>query len=75
MDRERKDELPSMQVSFIDAVCEPLYKTLSESFPWIKPLLDGCMANREKWADLAEKVKLKFVVWLAERLLFIIYVL
>ena len=22
MDRERKDELPSMQVSFIDAVCD-----------------------------------------------------
>ena len=56
MDRERKDELPQMQVEFIDAVCKPLYSTLSDSFPWIKPLLDGCMANREKWADLAEKV-------------------
>ena len=56
MDRERKDELPQMQVGFIDVVCKPLYTTLSESFPWIKPLLDGCMANREKWADLAEKV-------------------
>ena len=56
MDRERKDELPQMQVEFIDAVCKPLYTTLSDSFPWIKPLLDGCMANREKWADLAEKV-------------------
>ena len=56
MDRERKDELPQMQVEFIDAVCKPLYTTLSDSFPWIKPLLDGCMSNREKWADLAEKV-------------------
>ena len=56
MDRERKDELPKMQVGFIDVVCRPLYTTLSESFPWIKPLLDGCLANREKWADLAEKV-------------------
>jgi hypothetical protein len=56
MDRERKDELPQMQVGFIDVVCRPLYTTLSESFPWIKPLLDGCLANREKWADLAEKV-------------------
>ena len=56
MDRERKDELPQMQVEFIDAVCRPLYSTLSDSFPWIKPLLDGCLANREKWADLAEKV-------------------
>ena len=58
MDRERKDELPQMQVDFIDHVCRPLYSTLSDSFPWIKPLLDGCLANREKWADLAEKVRL-----------------
>lgn len=56
MDRERKDELPQMQVEFIDVVCRPLYTSLSESFPWIKPLLDGCLSNREKWADLAEKV-------------------
>lgn len=56
MDRERKDELPQMQVEFIDVVCKPLYTSLSESFPWVKPLLDGCLSNREKWADLAEKV-------------------
>ena len=58
MDRERKDELPRMQVNFIDVVCKPLYTTLSESFPWITPLLDGCLANRENWADLAEKVEM-----------------
>lgn len=56
MDRARKDELPKMQVEFIDVVCRPLYTSLSESFPWIKPLLDGCLSNREKWTDLAEKV-------------------
>ena len=26
MDRGKKDELPQMQVGFIDAVCLPLYK-------------------------------------------------
>ncbi len=57
MDRDRKDELPKMQVEFIDFVCVPLYTSLSESFPWIKPLLDGCLSNREKWIDLAEKVR------------------
>ena len=57
MDRDRKDELPKMQVEFIDVVCKPLFTTLSESFPWIKPLLDGCLSNREKWTDLAEKVQ------------------
>nr|CAD7423736.1 unnamed protein product [Timema monikensis] len=28
MDRERKDELPQMQVGFIDVICLPLYKSL-----------------------------------------------
>lgn len=35
MDRERKDELPKMQVGFIDVICLPLYRVLSETFPWI----------------------------------------
>lgn len=26
MDREKKDELPQMQVEFIDVICLPLYK-------------------------------------------------
>ena len=56
MDRNRKDELPKMQVEFIDVVCRPLYGSLSDSFPWIQPLLNGCLSNREKWIDLAEKV-------------------
>lgn len=25
MDREKKDELPKMQLSFIDVICTPLY--------------------------------------------------
>jgi len=58
MDRERKDELPQMQVEFIDRVCVPLYTILSESFPWIKPLLDGALSNRSRWSDLEEKVKM-----------------
>ena len=56
MDRERKDELPKKQGDFIDKVCVPLYGSLTESFPWIEPLLTGCQENREKWKDLAEKV-------------------
>ena len=30
MDRERKDELPEMQVEFIDKICVPLYTVLSD---------------------------------------------
>ncbi|KAK4296300.1 hypothetical protein Pmani_031195 [Petrolisthes manimaculis] len=56
MDREKKDELPKMQVGFIEAICLPLYKALSESFPWVKPLYDGCASNREQWKKLAEQV-------------------
>ncbi|XP_064105457.1 cGMP-specific 3',5'-cyclic phosphodiesterase-like [Macrobrachium nipponense] len=56
MDREKKDELPKMQVGFIEAICLPLYKALSESFPWVKPLYDGCARNREQWKRLAEQV-------------------
>ncbi len=26
MDREKKDQLPKMQVGFIDAICLPVYK-------------------------------------------------
>lgn len=58
MDRERRDELPQMQVGFIDVICLPLYGTMSETFPWIKPLYDGTMENRRHWEDLAEKVEM-----------------
>ncbi|XP_014256079.1 cGMP-specific 3',5'-cyclic phosphodiesterase [Cimex lectularius] len=58
MDRERKDELPQMQVGFIDVICLPLYKVLSDTFPWIMPLYQGTLENRQHWQDLAEKVEM-----------------
>ncbi|CAG5075090.1 5'-cyclic phosphodiesterase (Drosophila willistoni) [Cotesia congregata] len=58
MDRERRDELPQMQVGFIDVICLPLYKVLSETFPWIMPLYEGTTENRRNWQDLAEKVEM-----------------
>ncbi|KAH0555369.1 cGMP-specific 3',5'-cyclic phosphodiesterase-like [Cotesia glomerata] len=58
MDRERRDELPQMQVGFIDVICLPLYKVLSETFPWIMPLYEGTTENRKNWQDLAEKVEM-----------------
>ncbi|XP_049823253.1 cGMP-specific 3',5'-cyclic phosphodiesterase [Aethina tumida] len=58
MDRERKDELPQMQVGFIDVICLPLYRVLSETFPWVKPLYQGTLENRKHWQDLAEKVEM-----------------
>ncbi|XP_063978763.1 cGMP-specific 3',5'-cyclic phosphodiesterase-like [Diachasmimorpha longicaudata] len=58
MDRERRDELPQMQVGFIDVICLPLYRVLSETFPWIMPLYEGTAENRKHWQDLAEKVEM-----------------
>ncbi|KAK4876089.1 hypothetical protein RN001_012511 [Aquatica leii] len=58
MDRERKDELPQMQVGFIDVICLPLYRVLSETFPWVKPLYQETLENRKHWQDLAEKVEM-----------------
>lgn len=55
---ERKDELPKMQVGFIDVICLPLYRVLSEAFPWIRPLYEGTVENRQHWHDLAEKVEM-----------------
>ncbi|XP_021916332.1 cGMP-specific 3',5'-cyclic phosphodiesterase [Zootermopsis nevadensis] len=34
MDRERKDELPQMQVGFIDVICLPLYKVSTRQFSY-----------------------------------------
>ena len=51
-------EIYIAQVEFIDRVCAPLYTILSESFPWVSPLLEGALANRSRWADLDDKVKM-----------------
>lgn len=47
-----------MQVGFIDVICVPLYRILSDTFPWIRPLYDGTLDNRQHWQDLAEKVEM-----------------
>ncbi|XP_070212342.1 cGMP-specific 3',5'-cyclic phosphodiesterase-like isoform X7 [Littorina saxatilis] len=52
MDRNKKDELPKMQVGFIDAICAPVYKMFSEQWGKLLPLLDGVLANRRHWAEL-----------------------
>ena len=54
MDRQKKDELPKMQVGFVDFVCMPLYKVLSDVAPELTPLLDGLESNRKSWDMLAK---------------------
>lgn len=55
MDREKKSDLPKMQVEFIDCICLPVYKILSEMWPAITPLYEGCLSNREHWLKLQEE--------------------
>ncbi|XP_066278297.1 cGMP-specific 3',5'-cyclic phosphodiesterase-like isoform X1 [Branchiostoma lanceolatum] len=55
MDREKKDELPKMQVGFIDSICMPLYKVMAEKWPSLHPLYEGCRSNRDHWQALAQQ--------------------
>ncbi|XP_061619670.1 cGMP-specific 3',5'-cyclic phosphodiesterase isoform X1 [Phyllopteryx taeniolatus] len=55
MNREKRDKIPSMQVSFIDAICTQLYETLAGMSDFCSPLLEGCRTNRQHWMCLAEE--------------------
>ncbi|KAG7282212.1 hypothetical protein CRUP_038380 [Coryphaenoides rupestris] len=39
-DRNRKDELPSLQLGWIDGICSPLYETLAKLNPKLQPMVD-----------------------------------
>uniref|UniRef100_A0A672M6C4 Phosphodiesterase n=1 Tax=Sinocyclocheilus grahami TaxID=75366 RepID=A0A672M6C4_SINGR len=55
MNREKQDKIPSMQVSFIDAICTQLYESLTGFSEYCSPLLEGCRKNRQNWKLLAEQ--------------------
>uniref|UniRef100_I3JDC3 Phosphodiesterase n=1 Tax=Oreochromis niloticus TaxID=8128 RepID=I3JDC3_ORENI len=59
MNREKRDKIPSMQVSFIDAICIQLYETLAGFSEYCSPLLEGCQKNRQQWKCLAEEFEKK----------------
>ncbi|ESO83549.1 hypothetical protein LOTGIDRAFT_236563 [Lottia gigantea] len=52
MDREKQDEIAKLQMSWIDGICLPLYKNLSKMDPNFKPMLEGVLANRDRWEIL-----------------------
>nr|XP_056717172.1 dual 3',5'-cyclic-AMP and -GMP phosphodiesterase 11A [Euleptes europaea] len=54
-DRNRKDELPRLQLEWIDSICMPLYQTLVKVNAKLKPMLDSVVANRSKWEELHQK--------------------
>ncbi|XP_040003515.1 dual 3',5'-cyclic-AMP and -GMP phosphodiesterase 11A isoform X2 [Xiphias gladius] len=54
-DRNRKDELPGLQLEWIDGICAPLYETLVQLNPKLESMLDMIKANRAKWEELNKK--------------------
>ncbi|KAK7012019.1 cGMP-specific 3p 5p-cyclic phosphodiesterase, partial [Biomphalaria glabrata] len=59
MDREKKDELPKMQVDFIDFICAPVYELFAKVSESLKPLNEGCQENRQHWKDMSNTMQLK----------------
>ncbi|GFS85999.1 dual 3',5'-cyclic-AMP and -GMP phosphodiesterase 11 [Trichonephila clavipes] len=46
MNRDKQDELPMMQVRFIDSICAPVYEAFAKISDKLKPLVDGVRQNR-----------------------------
>ncbi|XP_067679521.1 probable 3',5'-cyclic phosphodiesterase pde-5 isoform X2 [Haliotis asinina] len=57
MDRDKKHELPQLEVGFIVGICLPCYELLAQILPETAPMVDGIRANLNKWKELAEKAK------------------
>ncbi|XP_042545617.1 cone cGMP-specific 3',5'-cyclic phosphodiesterase subunit alpha' isoform X1 [Dipodomys spectabilis] len=62
MDRNKKDELPKLQVGFIDFVCTFVYKEFSRFHEEITPMLSGLQSNRVEWKSLADEYEAKVKV-------------
>ncbi|KAK2495080.1 hypothetical protein MC885_002870 [Smutsia gigantea] len=62
MDRNKKDELPKLQVGFIDFVCTFVYKEFSRFHKEITPMLNGLQNNRREWKSLADEYDAKMKV-------------
>nr|XP_060624708.1 cone cGMP-specific 3',5'-cyclic phosphodiesterase subunit alpha' [Anolis sagrei ordinatus] len=54
MDRNKSEELPKLQVGFIDFVCTFVYKEFSRFHKEITPMFDGLQNNRVEWKSRAE---------------------
>ncbi|ELK00900.1 Cone cGMP-specific 3',5'-cyclic phosphodiesterase subunit alpha' [Pteropus alecto] len=62
MDRNKKDELPKLQVGFIDFVCTFVYKEFSRFHKEVTPMLNGLQNNRIEWKSLADEYDAKMKV-------------
>ncbi|KAL1497949.1 hypothetical protein ABEB36_008828 [Hypothenemus hampei] len=53
MNREKEDQLPLMQVGFIDSICLPIYEGFAMLSDKLEPLVEGVRENRVKWLEMA----------------------
>ncbi|XP_011876138.1 PREDICTED: dual 3',5'-cyclic-AMP and -GMP phosphodiesterase 11 isoform X1 [Vollenhovia emeryi] len=54
MNREKEDQLPMMQVGFIDSICLPIYEAFANLSDKLVPLVDGVSMNKQHWLEIAE---------------------
>lgn len=54
MNREKEDQLPMMQVGFIDSICLPIYEAFALLSDKLKPLVDGVKENKQHWIEIAD---------------------
>ncbi|XP_067858856.1 cone cGMP-specific 3',5'-cyclic phosphodiesterase subunit alpha' isoform X2 [Heptranchias perlo] len=59
MDRNKADELPKLQVGFIDFVCSFVYKEFSRFHKEITPMYHGLQNNRTEWKSRADEYDAK----------------
>ncbi|NXT87739.1 PDE6C phosphodiesterase, partial [Anhinga rufa] len=62
MDRNKGDELPKLQVGFIDFVCTFVYKEFSRFHKEITPMFDGLQNNRVEWKTRADEYEEKIKI-------------
>ncbi|KAG5877393.1 Dual 3', partial [Gonioctena quinquepunctata] len=58
MDRTKAEQLPMMQINFIDSICLPLYQVFADLSEFLLPLLKGVKQNRIHWLAEAQKAHL-----------------
>lgn len=57
MNREKEDQLPTMQVEFIDKICMPIYEAFANVSTELQPLVEGVRDNRRHWIEIATRVQ------------------
>ncbi|XP_050425718.1 dual 3',5'-cyclic-AMP and -GMP phosphodiesterase 11-like isoform X2 [Adelges cooleyi] len=51
MNREKEDQLPMMQVGFIDSICLPIYQAIADLSEKLEPLIEGVRQNKIHWLE------------------------